>query len=914
MCCYDIEGDVPTANCYTQIHVFLSSGSFNNIQNGPGWTHTSNSAQYFTLNHNSGFVPSGTIIPASFCVTGSTFYMITVNYIYTNANGKKDSCSFKYTFDCPGVPKPCNCDSLTNAVNQTSVNPGLCCYNIQGDVPTANCFTSIQVLLSSGGFTNIQNGTGWTHTSNGAQSFTLNHNSGFVPSGTINPVDFCVTGSTFYMITVHYFFNSNGVKDTCTFKYTFDCPNVPKPCNCDSLTNDVNLFSATPGLCCYDLEGNVPTSNCFTQINVQLSSGSFTNIVPATGWSSISNGAQSFTLSHNSGFLPSGTINPASFCVTGSTFYMVTVNYIFNNNGVKDTCSFNYTFDCPNVPKPCNCDSLVNAVNQTSVTPGLCCYDIQGNVPSANCFVEIDVLLSSGAFTNIVPDNGWTATSNGPQYFALTNNSGFIPTGPINPASFCVTGSTFYVITVNYISFSNGVLDTCSFDYTFDCPGVQDSLCNQGSCSTGNRSWQTIASGVTFVYDMVVYQCKLIVAGQFNQIGTTAVNNIAAWDGTSWTAMGQGVNGPVRALAVHNGVLYAGGQFSTAGTTSNVNNIAAWNGSGWTHLDNGMTGSGSVFVGALLSTSNGLVAGGSFQNAGLTSSLTTNNIAQWNGTSWNSNFNSLSNIFNGPIYTLREFGGQIYAAGTFNSPHLNTARWNGSTWSNNGTGINLVNNVPYNGVAAQYVYGGNLIVGGHFLNADNLPTTQHIASWNGSSWSAMPGGDLPDTIDAVHDFINYNNKLYAGGALTQMGTTLLKGVGEWNGSNWFSTNHPPHIIWALEAYDSCGTLACDLYSGGEGFVNRWVCFTSTKDLSTKSVFEIQPNPVEDILYVTIEKPKASSKSILRIINLQGKIISEIKNIHEEKTKIDVRELSNGMYVIEYIDGKNAPSQILFMKQ
>lgn len=915
LCCYKIQGNIPASNCYTSIQVLLSSGSFTNIQPGSGWTHSSNNSQSFNLNHNSGFVPAGTINPVNFCVSGSTFYTVTVHYFY-NVNGVKDTCTFKYTFDCPNPPKTCSCDSLTNAVNQTSVMPGLCCYEVLGNVPASNCFTHMQVQLSSGGFTNIQNGPGWSHTSNGVQKFTLNHNSGYLPIGAINPVDFCVSGSTFYTITVSYFSISNGVKDTCTFKYTFDCPNVPKKCNCDSLTNVVNQASVTPGLCCYDIEGEVPTSNCFTQIQVLLSSGSFTNIQPGTNWTYTSNNSQSFNLNHNSGFVPAGTILPASLCVTGSTFYTITVNYIYNNNGIKDVCSFNYTFDCPAVPpKPCTCDSLMNAVNQTTVTPGLCCYSIQGNVPPSNCFTHMNVLLSSGSFTNIQAANNWIPTINNSQSFDLNHFSGFIPSGVINPATFCVSGSTVYSITVSYFYTSNnGVKDTCTFHYSFDCPSiVKDSLCDQGSCANGNRSWQTIASGVTFVYDMVVFQCNLIVAGQFTQIGSTPANNIAAWNGTSWTSLAQGVNGPVRALAVHNGILYAGGQFSTAGTTSNVNNIAAWNGSTWTDVDNGVSGVGSAFVTALLSTANGLVAGGQFQNAGLTSSLATNNIAQWNGTSWNNNFNSLSNVFNGPIYTLREFGGQLFAAGTFSSPHLNTTRWNGSNWISNGSGINLVNNVPYNGVAAQYVYGGNLIVGGHFLNANGLPTTQHIARWNGFNWLPMPGGDLPDTIDAVHDFIKYDNKLYAGGAINKMGSTLLKGVGEWNGSNWFSTNHPPHIIHALEAYDSCGTRDCDLYSGGEGFVNRWVCVTANKDLDEKATFYIQPNPANEILNVFINNADMFSKSTLRIINLQGQVISLIRNIHDEKLSVDVSNLKSGMYVIEYADGKNAPSQILFMK-
>jgi hypothetical protein len=911
LCCYDLEGNVPKANCYTQIQVTINSGVFSNIQDNTGWSHVSNSGQSFTLTHNSGFVPSGIVIPASFCVTGSTFYTITVVYLYNN-NGIK-TCVFNYTFDCPAPPKPCSCDSLINSVTQTSNAPGVCCYKMQGNVPTSGCFTQIQVLVNSGGFVNIQDGTGWSHVSNGVQSFTLSHSSGFVPAGSINPANYCVSGTNLYTITVHYFFTNNGVKDTCTYKYTFDCPSVPKSCSCDSLKSTLNQASVTPGLCCYDLEAEVPSSNCFTKIQVVLSSGSFTNIQDSPNWSHTSNGAQSFTLSHSSGYLPQGTIVPASFCVSGSTFYMITVNYIINSNGVKDTCTYKYTFDCPNISKPCNCDSLLNTINQSSANPGLCCYNLQGNVPVNNCFTQIDIFLNSGSFTNIQNGNGWNFNSNGPQNISLNHTSGFIPSGIINPVSFCVTGASFYMITVNYYFNNNGIKDTCRFNYAFDCPVVADSLCDQGSCASGNKAWQVIAGSVNTVYDMVVYQCKLIVAGQFNQVGSTPANNIAAWDGTNWTTLAQGVNGTVRALAVHNGLLYVGGQFSIAGTTVNVNNIASWNGTAWSHLDNGVTGSGSVFVGSLLSTANGLVVGGSFQNAGLSSSLATNNIARWNGSSWNSNFNSLSNVFNGPIYSLREYGGQLYAAGTFSTPHKNTTHWNGSVWLANGTGINLVNNVPYNGVAAQYVFGGKLIVGGHYLNANNLLNTQHIANWNGTSWAAMTGGDLPDTIDAVHDFIRYNGRLYAGGAINKMGSTLLKGVGEWNGTSWLSTNHPNQIIWALEAYDSCGTIACDLYSAGEGFVNRWVCLTTTENESSSEDFILQPNPAGDIINVLFNKSIASVANTLKLMNMQGKLISVYQNIQQESVELDISRLSPGVYIMEYAAGKNKPSRKMFVK-
>lgn len=74
-------------------------------------------------------------------------------------------------FDCPKVPDPCKCDSLTNFVNQSSVLPGLCCYDIEGHIPYASCFTQMQVQLSSGTFVNVQSGNGWSISNSTNSSF-----------------------------------------------------------------------------------------------------------------------------------------------------------------------------------------------------------------------------------------------------------------------------------------------------------------------------------------------------------------------------------------------------------------------------------------------------------------------------------------------------------------------------------------------------------------------------------------------------------------------------------------------------------------------------------------------------------------------------------------------------------------------
>ncbi|MBX3377256.1 MAG: hypothetical protein KF678_09680 [Phycisphaeraceae bacterium] len=57
----------------------------------------------------------------------------------------------------------------------------------------------------------------------------------------------------------------------------------------------------------------------------------------------------------------------------------------------------------------------------------------------------------------------------------------------------------------------------------------------------------------------------LIAGGLFSFAGGVPASRIAAWDGTSWTALGSGVNGEVLSLCVYQNQLYVGGYFTLAG-------------------------------------------------------------------------------------------------------------------------------------------------------------------------------------------------------------------------------------------------------------------------------------------------------------------------------------------------------------
>jgi hypothetical protein len=260
---------------------------------------------------------------------------------------------------------------------------------------------------------------------------------------------------------------------------------------------------------------------------------------------------------------------------------------------------------------------------------------------------------------------------------------------------------------------------------------------------------------------------NLYIGGNFTIVGNTIANYIAEWNGSSWSALGSGMGSgagglpSVSALAVSGSTLYAGGYFTTAGTNE-VNNIAQWNGTSWSPLGPGLSGGqfGSD-VSALAVSGSTLYAGGGFTTAGGNSA---NYIAQWNGSSWS----PLGSGVNGEVSALAVEGSTLYAGGHFTtaggSAANSIAQWNGNIWSSLGSGMSG----GY--VDALAVLGGTLYAGGIFTTAGGNAASG-IARWNGSNWSALGsgmGGDYP----FVYALEVSGSTLYAGGDFTTAGTNV----------------------------------------------------------------------------------------------------------------------------------------------
>jgi hypothetical protein len=303
-----------------------------------------------------------------------------------------------------------------------------------------------------------------------------------------------------------------------------------------------------------------------------------------------------------------------------------------------------------------------------------------------------------------------------------------------------------------------------------------------GMSASGLGRWNGVSWGVfskiygTAVLAFTIYNNNLVIGGDFDSVGGVYARGVTQWNGATWAPIGNlgwGLYG-VWALTVYKGNLYAGGSFNYA-ESGKANNIAMWNGTTWTSVGSGLRGKSSLYLGvrALAVYNGNLYAGGYFDSAG---NVAANNIAMWNGTTWSAVGAGLQDS---GILALKVFDNELYVGGHFGSNvsyHTGIIdKWNGTTWSTVGTG--LTGTTSGGDIYALGVYDSSVCATGYFDSIGGIAAS-NIAYWDGSKWGAMGSGLF---IGGGYSVISYNSTLCVGGAFVDAGGIVANNIAQWSG-------------------------------------------------------------------------------------------------------------------------------------
>lgn len=251
------------------------------------------------------------------------------------------------------------------------------------------------------------------------------------------------------------------------------------------------------------------------------------------------------------------------------------------------------------------------------------------------------------------------------------------------------------------------------------------------------RKWHALGEGLTeidpaYSANIEVLESidgNLYAAGWFSRAGGKPAQYVAYWDGSAWHAVGSNLETPPRALAYHQGTLYAAG-FMMLGD----HNFARWNGSVW----------------EALSSPTGIIDCLEILNGELYAGTGWSGVLRWNGSDWD----VIGPEITGYIPTLAAQGSTIYAGGMdlrLDYAAINSiAYWDGASWhsleNSIGPGYYMGPEVKSMVFTDEYLYAG-----GYFNQVAGLPIW-NIARWDGRNWEALGSEILPVVEElAYHD-------------------------------------------------------------------------------------------------------------------------------------------------------------------
>ncbi|MBX3744713.1 MAG: hypothetical protein KF833_05340 [Verrucomicrobiae bacterium] len=247
------------------------------------------------------------------------------------------------------------------------------------------------------------------------------------------------------------------------------------------------------------------------------------------------------------------------------------------------------------------------------------------------------------------------------------------------------------------------------------------------------------------------------IGGRFSRIRDLTANHVAHWDGASWQPLGEGLPGPVSALA------WQGDRLIAAGAPFGV---AVWNGRSWSSP--GLAP--DLTVQSLAVDGHQLFAAGFRPDTPPTNRLGA--VFRWNGFEWT----VLADGIRSGVLTLHHDGERLFLGGRFTRigdiEASGVAMWNGHAWS--AVGSRLIE-MPFSVVNAIATDGrGRVFLAGDFIAQPSEAT--RVAYLEAGQWQRMGSGVWPTIPTAL---AWWRGAAYIGGSFIQAGDSSSFGIARW---------------------------------------------------------------------------------------------------------------------------------------
>ena len=341
-----------------------------------------------------------------------------------------------------------------------------------------------------------------------------------------------------------------------------------------------------------------------------------------------------------------------------------------------------------------------------------------------------------------------------------------------------------------------------------------------------NNVWEAVEIGALGtvgsrnpITNLLAHRGTLLAAGSFTSIGEATANRIARFHGSGFSslgnALGNGLNGTVRAIAGLDGDTFVAGDFDQAGRTQ-AGGVAVLAQGQWQSLHK-QNSSRPFSVAALLNHQNQLFAAGSFEGIGAS---TANSVARLEAGFWRT-LPPGTGISAGAL-AMASIGSDLYIVGNFAQAALGSpsqfnsrgiARFQANQLGIVGDGFASGSNGTVRAIASL---NGDTLVAGRFTTAGGLgDPISNIARFDGSRFYplAVPPGSPP--LGEIRAMATFRGQIYV--AAVTPGIDLMIQLARWDGASLQPFGPPFRSIGGFYSQPQINAMvvhADRLYVGG----------------------------------------------------------------------------------------------------